>query len=51
MKLASDMERYERNVEAKKRRVENCDRAAATSLLQKKATVLFIVSHILVCTS
>ena len=33
-KLASDMERYERKVEAKKRRLENCDRlTAATSLL------------------
>ena len=33
-KLASDMERYERKVESKKRRVENSERlAAATSLL------------------
>ena len=32
-KLASDMERYERKVEAKKRRVENCDRLAAASSL------------------
>ena len=29
----SDMERYERKVEAKKRRVENCDRLAAASSL------------------
>ena len=32
-KLASDLERYESKVEAKKRRVENCDRLAAASLL------------------
>ena len=32
-KLASDMERYERKVEAKKRRVENCDRLVAASSL------------------
>ena len=32
-KLASDMERYERKVEAKKRKVENCDRLAAASSL------------------
>ena len=32
-KPSSDMERYERKVEAKKRRVENCDRLAAASSL------------------
>ena len=30
-KLASDMERYERKVETKTRRVENCDRLTAAS--------------------